>query len=407
MGCILNIQDQLTPRYVYTEREFFPRIEPMSAQENRMPSFMTIDNASDIRARANTPRFHLGHRPALDGLRAFAVLIVMAHHGYLPLFGGGSIGVDVFFVLSGFLITSLLLEEWVKTAGISFRNFYMRRALRLLPALIFFLLFVEAYSLGVLRGPRMLETQKAILAVLLYVGNWFSILKPDGLGPLAHTWSLSIEEQFYLLWPPMLLLLLRFRLRAFRIVAAIVLLVGAVAVHRAMLWTGPQSLWRIYNGLDTRIDELLAGCGFAVACAAGWMNLSLLRGLVRYSYLPAVALILSLVARPLPPQIMYRFGWPVVELCLVVILFRLIAWDKTALHKVLEIPALVWIGRLSYGLYLWHYPIFEKLGGWNALGLLRVPLACVFTFAIATASFYFVEKPFLRLKSRYESPGIS
>ena len=269
-----------------------------------MASLLISEQTIQQNSRAVDRPFRLGHRPALDGLRAIAVLVVMAHHGYVLGFRGGSIGVDIFFVLSGFLITSLLLEEWDRTEGISFGKFYLRRVLRLLPALLLLLFFVEVYALGVLRGPRLWEMQKAILAVLFYASNWFSIARPDGLGPLSHAWSLSIEEQFYLLWPPLLFLLLRSRLRMSLIAAVIVLLAGAAAVHRAFVWTGPESLWRIYNGLDTRIDELLAGCGLAAALAARRINLNSLRTFVRFSYLPSLAFILYLVVRPLPWHIM-------------------------------------------------------------------------------------------------------
>jgi peptidoglycan/LPS O-acetylase OafA/YrhL len=346
--------------------------------------------------------FRLGHRPALDGVRAFAVLMVMAHHAYIPFFQGGSIGVDIFFVLSGFLITSLLLEEWNKTAAISFKKFYLRRALRLLPALFVLLLAIEGYAVFALKGPRLWEMQKAILAVLFYVSNWFSIFQPNGLGPLSHAWSLSIEEQFYLLWPPLLFVLLLLRLRMSRMVAFLAALCVVASIHRAFLWTGPESTWRIYNGLDTRIDELLAGCALAAAFAAGWMRFKPLQQLVRFTYLPCVVLILYLVAWPLPAHIMFRAGWPLIEICLVITFFRLVAWDRTALHRLLEFVPLVWIGRVSYGLYLWHFPIFEKVGGWRSLGALRIPAAFALTFAVATLSFYLVETPFLRLKSKFQ-----
>ena len=367
-----------------------------------MASLLISDQTIQQNSRAVANPFKLGHRPALDGLRAIAVLVVMAHHGHVPFFPGGRIGVDIFFVLSGFLITSLLLEEWDRSEGISFGKFYLRRALRLLPALLLLLFFVEVYALGVLRGPRFWQMQRAILAVLFYASNWFNIARPDGLGPLAHAWSLSIEEQFYLLWPPLLFLLLRSRLRMWLITAAIVLLAGVAAVHRVFVWTGPESAWRIYNGLDTRIDELLAGCGLAAALAAGWINLNPLRTCVRYCYLPSLAFILYLVVRPLPWHIMCTLGWPLVEFCLVIILYRLMVSEKTPLHKLLEYQPLVWIGRLSYGLYLWHFPIFEKAGGWRSLGVMAIPVAFALTFSVATLSFYFVETPFLRLKSRFQ-----
>jgi peptidoglycan/LPS O-acetylase OafA/YrhL len=351
-----------------------------------------------------TPQaFRLGQRPALDGMRAFAVLVVMAHHAHIPYFKGGNIGVDIFFVLSGFLITSLLLDEWNRTSDLSYRKFYARRALRLLPALVILLIVVESYALLILRGPRFWEIQKAIAAVLLYVSNWVSILNPGGLGPLSHAWSLSIEEQFYLFWPPVLHFLLRSGLRFRRIVIVIVGLAVIVALHRSLMWTGPTSEWRIYNGLDTRIDEILAGCALAAALAAGWLSARPLRLLVRYTYLPAIGFMVFLVVKSLSPGTMYRVGWPAVELALVVILYRLVGWEQSFLHRVLELPPLVWIGRLSYGLYLWHFPVFEKIGGWKASGRVVIPISFAVTFLVTILSYYFVERPFLRLKSRFKS----
>lgn len=360
-----------------------------------------VDHTSPSRDSAKA--FRLGQQPVLDGMRAFAVLVVMAHHAHIPYFKGGNIGVDVFFVLSGFLITSILLDEWSRISDISFGKFYARRALRLLPALAVVLIAVELYALLVLRGPRFWQIQEAIAAVLLYVSNWVSIVNPGSLGPLSHAWSLSIEEQFYLFWPPVLCFLLRSGLRFRRIVIVIVAFAVVVAVHRGLMWTGPTSEWRIYNGLDTRIDEILAGCALAAALAAGWLNARALRLLVCCTYLPAIGFLLYLVVRSLPPRTMYRFGWPAVELALVVILYRLVGWRQTFLHRVLELPPLVWIGRLSYGLYLWHFPVFEKIGGWKAPAGIVIPTSFAVVFAIAILSHYFVERPFLTLKSRFES----
>lgn len=368
-----------------------------------MASSISIDDrTAHVSPYVVPSSFRLGYRPALDGVRAFAVLIVMAHHADVPFFKGGSFGVDIFFVLSGFLITSLLLQEWNQTSAISFRKFYLRRALRLLPALFVFLLSIEAFSLVELRGNRLGEIQKAILAVLFYVSNWFTIHRPYGLGPLSHAWSLSVEEQFYFLWPPALFTLLYFRPRMSRMVAVIACLCVVFAIHRAQLWTGPALEWRIYYGLDTRIDQLLAGCALAAAFSAGWGRLRPLRQVVRYSYLPCLVFIFYLVARPFPYRILFTIGWPVLELSLAIVIFRLIAWDHTILHQLLAFPPVVWIGRLSYGLYLWHFPIIEKAGAWTAVGRLRIPVAFLLTFGVATLSFYLVEQPFLRLKSQFE-----
>ena len=182
---------------------------------------------AQVEAIANSPAgasvagFRLGYRPSLDGLRGVAVLVVMAHHAYVPFFRGGGVGVDIFFVLSGFLITSLLLEEWRRTQDISLRGFYIRRGLRLLPALFMLLLVLQAYALLRMRGDAFWEMEKAIGAVLGYFGNWVAALGLYDMRVLSHTWSLSIEEQFYFLWPIILLLMLRSRWKRTRILGAL------------------------------------------------------------------------------------------------------------------------------------------------------------------------------------------
>src|SRR5262249_38292598 len=149
-------------------------------------------------------KFSLGYRPSLDGFRAVAIIAVMGFHDGVSFAAGGSLGVDMFFVLSGFLITSLLIEEWAKNDSISLTRFYARRALRLLPALVVMLACYEIYALVRLHGAELRATELHILAALLYSANWVRALAgPNAMGDaIPHTWSLAVEEQFYFLWPP-------------------------------------------------------------------------------------------------------------------------------------------------------------------------------------------------------------
>ncbi|WP_164701581.1 acyltransferase family protein [Modestobacter sp. KNN46-3] len=215
-----------------------------------------------------TPR--LGYEPALDGLRAVAVAAVMASHTTLPV-PGGSVGVGVFFALSGFLISTLLLQEQERTGRIALGAFLLRRLLRLYPALLVLGIALVLYVV-VAPGPvRGQETIAGVLPALLYSSNWVRALGGLGyLGLLEHTWSLAVEEQFYLLWPVVL--------SATLIVTRRVAAVGVVAVGgctaslavRLSLAHDADSYGRIANGLDTQADNMLAGCAAAalVACTA-------------------------------------------------------------------------------------------------------------------------------------------
>src|SRR5260370_110527 len=213
-------------------------------------------DATETRPPTGTPR--LGHRPALDGLRGIAILGVIGVH--VALLPGGGAGVDVFFTLSGFLITSLLLEEHAETGRLRLKQFYMRRFLRLVPAFTLLLLVHFVYCLVCYRGWQ----QKAGLAggviSLGYFSNWSRAYKWIPHFGLSHTWSLAIEEQFYLLWPVLLLaVLFLFKSQGGRL-RAVAALALAFVLYRALLIQWGAPFHRIYNGLDTRADALLIGC---------------------------------------------------------------------------------------------------------------------------------------------------
>jgi peptidoglycan/LPS O-acetylase OafA/YrhL len=323
--------------------------------------------------------FRLGHRRALDGLRGVAVLAVLAFHGEVPIARGG-----------GFLITSLLYEEWRRTGAIRLRAFYARRELRLLPALLVLLVALLVYAMN---NPW-LDQRRRLLAeivfTLLYVANWaqaFELVPP--LDFLSHAWSLAIEEQFYLVWPLALLLLLRARIRPPRAIALLALGIVASALLRAHLWHGVGSFPRVFFGSDTRADAPLIGCLLGLALA--WWGLPISwtgRLLARATAAVASVGLLALAMRASwLASYMYDGGFTLVAVA-AVILGALSAPDGI-LGRVLATSVLVGLGRISYGVYLWHWPVFLALRpevvGWGAVPTAILRLTT--TLAVAGVSF--------------------
>jgi peptidoglycan/LPS O-acetylase OafA/YrhL len=301
--------------------------------------------------------------PALDGVRGIAVLTVVLYHlGYFSAVAGPA-GVTIFFVLSGYLITGILLR------GMPLHTFYLRRARRLLPAL-YLLLAVMAVALLVC-GAQSLES--GLLPNLIYIQNYTGSTIPG----LAHLWSLAVEEQFYILWPLLLLALLRVIGRhrtAWVVVGAIVL----VEVWKAYLWSrGPFHLdldtnwWRINTWTDTNADQLLIGCLAALIGRDRWPE--------RLRFAPVLPL-LGIAAIVLPAGsnhslVTESLGWTVGGSIMVALLAMLMIMGRDS--RWLGSPVLAHFGRISYGLYLWHLPVIWLLGGglgatvtpWRALSL--------------------------------------
>jgi peptidoglycan/LPS O-acetylase OafA/YrhL len=349
-------------------------------------------------------QFRLRYAPTLDGIRGIAVLGVMAVHAapQSAYTQWGYLGVDVFFTLSGFLITAVLLQEWSETGSIDFRNFYARRALRLLPALSLLLLA----SLLPVNPISAMERVKAALIALFYSANWVRAFAPDvRLAALGHTWSLSIEEQFYLLWPIALITILRFEALRKRVVPILVIAVFACATWRLFLWSEGRSPLRLYNGLDTRADSLLAGCALSVMLAFGVLKPGFaMKKAANLLALIAMPLVLMIFISEWHDDFMLVAGYSVVAVLSAALIFAVVRASSTRLSGILSFPPLVWTGRISYGLYLWHYPVFEYVRG---RGLPR-PLALLgmygSVFLVAALSFYCVERPFLRMKQKFKAP---
>lgn len=332
--------------------------------------------------------WRLGHRPALDGLRAIAVVLVLLAHSRIPLVGnGGGVGVAIFFTLSGFLITALLLQEREDYGAFRIRAFYRRRLLRLVPAMV--VCVALAIAVGLYLYSEVLDWA-LIAGTLTYTANW--VMAAGAYPPetgLGHTWSLAIEEQFYLVWP--LVLVATASLSRSTIVRGLVAICGVILMVRGFLWDGGDGLERIYFGSDTRADGLLFG-----AAVAFILHKSPVRSFPNWAPWAALTFLGTCCLIPDPLK---TIAMPTaVGIATAVSIYLLVQRPGFAL---LEMKWARWIGRRSYGIYLYQSPlhvlVLVKLGEsplwWF---LVHIPL----TLLAAWASYRWIETPFLRLKDR-------
>ena len=370
---------------------------------------------SDDVAREDPDASPVGERlsyvAGLDGIRAFAVAAVIAYHAGVNHVTGGFLGVDTFFALSGFLITSLLLGEARHTQTIRLGSFWARRARRLLPALLLVLCFVGLFSWlaapqGTYPGLRLDS-----LATLLYVANWHFILEGSSYfqaalapSPLTHTWSLAIEEQFYVVWPLVVLALVKLRRTpATLLVLAVAGALGSTA-WMAWLHRAGGDPTRLYYGTDTHAMTMLCGAALAAGLAmlARDRDPSSLRArgatsiLVQLGGLGGVVVLSAMVLRVTgQTSWLYKGGFLVAGLATAAVIASVVVVPHGALSKVLGWSPIRFVGRISYGLYLWHFPLFLWLNH-DRTGLFGVRLLALrvgVTVLVATASFYLVERP--------------
>jgi peptidoglycan/LPS O-acetylase OafA/YrhL len=352
--------------------------------------------------------FKLGYRPALDGLRGLAILTVMTVHVKPILLWGGSIGVDIFFVLSGFLITVLLLEEKDRAGSINLKHFYFRRVLRLLPALVAMLVFCCLYSVAFEPAEAIITTGRDSVAVLFYYFNWRLAFDPTPPAvTLLHTWSLAVEEQFYLIWPLLLSLLLASRLRRLWILVLLCIGIASPAAFRFIYWTGIETFPRLYFCTDARADGLCVGCLIGVLANSNWLpRANWAFRLIRFAGVVAAAVLVvhAFKSSHLPGGYMYRGGLSIVSGSAGILLLSVLTAPARWLQWMLESRALVWLGRISYSLYLWHFPLIEHVPpqSYPKLSYHVVSWGIQFAASIAVAaiSYYGIERWFLRLKGR-------
>lgn len=366
----------------------------------------------------NTHRY----MPGLDGLRAVAVLVVIAYHLEFGWAQGGLLGVGVFFTLSGYLITDILLEQYAALGRIPLKDFWLRRARRLLPAL-FLMLAVVSVWVALLDPSRLAALRADVIAAVLYVSNWWYIFQDvsyfENFGPpppLGHLWSLAVEEQFYVVWPLLLLLALRFIRRRWLLVGLTVLASVLSAALMAYLYEPGLDPTRVYDGTDTRAFGLLLGAALAMV----WSSRSLGRevrptethpsetrrsrrlhhrgrriildcaGIVG---LVSIALLVWLTSEFSP--FIYRGGLVVLSIATVMVVAAL-AHPGTFTGRALGVAPLRWVGVRSYGIYLWHFPIIALTTQSPQRNLLVDALQVTATIAVAALSWRFFEEPIRR-----------
>jgi peptidoglycan/LPS O-acetylase OafA/YrhL len=334
------------------------------------------------------------YNPALDGLRAFAVLAVMVHHGSYGAFSGGVLGVDIFFALSGYLITTTL----VRGGRIDFSSFYLKRMRRLGPALLAALLFTGLIWRATIPRGSFFD---AALPSAFYYANWVAVIDEARLGALLPLWSLSVEEQFYLMWPVGLYFLLGRTANVRRAAVGAGLVVVILLVTRAGFHLVGSPLASYFSTL-ARIDEILVGAVFALAQrhlggSIPWLATS--RGSVLALGSALGILALTIVAGP-HSKGLYLGGFTGVALLSAILVLHVENAPRGALARLLSAPGLVAVGKRSYGLYLFHMPIFDALerlrtphSASNFIGVMVVRMAIA--FAVAWASYRFIEAPFL------------
>jgi peptidoglycan/LPS O-acetylase OafA/YrhL len=352
---------------------------------------------------ATLPNVGRRHFAALDGVRAIAViLVVLVHSTARPHVPGGGIGVDVFFVLSGFLITMLLAREHSTRGSISLARFYARRTIRIWPALYVFvgLLAIWAVTFASLEARR--ATLNSMPWILTFTSNIGAIYGHSAFFIAGHTWSLGVEEQFYLLWPVLFIALLAVA-RSHKRVIAITSAAAAAAGAGVWLMTAAGTGWeRMFYGLDGRAQELLVGA--VAGMVAAWAPRPVLPRWVGPPAFASWLAILAVEARYFAPvdRIRYPLETAVAvttALVLLVAVERPTAWHARLLGA--RIPQ--WLGQISYSLYLWHVPVIVAATTWftvHGAAQSTALFAGELTASIlaAAASYYGVERPLLRIK---------
>lgn len=347
--------------------------------------------------------------PGFDGLRAFAVLAVVLYHMSASFLPSGLLGVTVFFVLSGYLITGILIREWHQSKSIDLPRFWLHRIRRLFPAIVCVVL-VSLVLCAFLAPDMLTKLRRDLFAALFWFTNWWYIFMDESYfaamgapSPVTHFWSLAIEEQFYLVWPPVLLLLFAKGVRKRAIQGGILVAAAVSVVLMMVLYVPGEDPSRVYYGTDTRAFSLLIGAWLAFAFPArrlrgeGKHGLSeraqQVIGLLGIGALVAMVCLMVLVDAFSP--FMY-YGGIVLVSVLTGLAIMALANPRTALARAFSLGPLVYLGRISYGIYLWHYPLLLLMNDFNSTEgthPLMYALQMVVIVVVSMASFHFVEQP--------------
>ena len=334
------------------------------------------------------------YRPEIDGLRAIAVVSVILFHAKFSAFEGGYLGVDVFFVISGYLITSILYKDMVSN-NFSFKKFYYRRARRILPALYFILIICCIFAWYLLTPYEFVEFAKSLIAAALFYSNFYFLLNSDYFSieteflPLLHTWSLSIEEQFYIFFPLLFLFFFRYLKKQ---LVFVLFLFAAISLILAE-WSSANNQLTSFYILPMRMWELLCGSLLAVI---GDRNFSQQRSNHYEALLPLLGLVLILASvvgfnsQTRHPGLLTLI--PVIGTAL----FIRYGTGRDIASKILSHKAVVFVGLISYSFYLWHYPVFAfaRLWSTNALTPINYAILIIVSFFLSVATYKLIECPF-------------
>ena len=369
---------------------------------------LTLPSGAGANAPTELPPRSVGRVQSLDGLRGATVIIVLVSHmevivpiPTLAVVPGGTVSLDSFFVLSGFLITSLMLREQLRTDRIDSKGFYRRRAVRLLPPLLAVLVFQAIVALS--SGISYHEEWTSLSSVAFYYSNWKLAFNSNALGGniapgLQHLWSLALEEQFYLIWPLVTILFLTIRTKLRTVVIVLTTLIVAIAIHRAMMYNGPNSWYADFVRTDTRADGILLGCLLAHL----WMRYKEpVRGVKIAAWISAIFLLICLPTVNTMAPFLFDGGISAIDLACAVIILALLHGEWKG-GKFFSFKPFIILGTVSYALYLWHLPIYFGIryhaGGWPTP--VRISVAVFATFFFTALSWFFIEKPALEWKDR-------
>lgn len=344
----------------------------------------------------------------LDGLRAISVLAVIAYHLHFRWAEGGLLGVEIFFVLSGYLITDQILFEWRMRSGFSIIQFWIRRMRRLLPAMIFMLTAVALWLL-ITDFSRLQALRGHFVSSLFYVNNWYLIFHHvsyfESFGPpspIGHLWSLSIEEQFYVIWPLVLLIGLCLAPRRGRLMLYILGCAAVSAIAMAVIYEPGTDPSRVYYGTDTRVFAILIGAALAIIWPSWRLSenvSSSSRTMLDMTGVLGIVMLFIMIGQTNQfDDSLYRGGFLYLSLITAVIIAVLVH-PANRLERWLGCRPLSWIGKRSYSLYIWHYPIIilsSPVVNTEDASYIRIALQVTASFIMASLSYRYIEEPIRR-----------